>query len=55
MRIQAFVAETLALTTTAIAVDAAFGLYLVADLSVAHGWTTVGRGSKTAWAVVAAD
>ena len=30
-----------------------FGLYLVADLSVAHGWTTVGRGQKTAWAVVA--
>jgi signal transduction histidine kinase len=31
-----------------------FGLYLVADLSVAHGWTTVGRGQKTAWAVVTA-
>lgn len=31
-----------------------FGLYLVADLSVRHGWTTVGRGQKTAWAVVAA-
>lgn len=31
-----------------------FGLYLVADLSVRHGWTTVGRGKKTAWAVVAA-
>lgn len=31
-----------------------FGLYLVADLSVAHGWTTVGRGQKTAWAVIAA-
>jgi signal transduction histidine kinase len=30
-----------------------FGLYLVADLSVRHGWTTVGRGQKTAWAVVA--
>jgi signal transduction histidine kinase len=30
-----------------------FGLYLVADLSVRHGWTTVGRGKKTAWAVVA--
>ena len=30
-----------------------FGLYLVADLSVAHGWTTAGRGQKTAWAVVA--
>lgn len=32
-----------------------FGLYLVADLSVRHGWTTAGRGQKTAWAVVAAD
>ena len=31
-----------------------FGLYLVADLSVAHGWTSVGRGQKTAWAVVTA-
>ena len=31
-----------------------FGLYLVADLSVRHGWTTIGRGQKTAWAVVAA-
>jgi two-component sensor histidine kinase len=31
-----------------------FGLYLVADLSVRHGWTTAGRGKKTAWAVVAA-
>jgi two-component sensor histidine kinase len=31
-----------------------FGLYLVADLSVRHGWTTTGRGQKTAWAVVAA-
>ena len=30
------------------------GLYLVADLSVAHGWTTAGRGQKTAWAVVTA-
>jgi len=32
-----------------------FGLYLVADLSLQHGWTTVGRGQKTAWAVVVAD
>lgn len=32
-----------------------FGLYLVADLSGRHGWTTVGRGKKTAWAVVTAD
>jgi signal transduction histidine kinase len=31
-----------------------FGLYLVADLSLRHGWTTVGRGQKTAWAVVVA-
>lgn len=31
-----------------------FGLYLVADLSVRHGWTTAGRGKKTAWAVVTA-
>lgn len=31
-----------------------FGLYLVADLSVQHGWTTVGRGQKTAWAVITA-
>lgn len=31
-----------------------FGLYLVADLSVRHGWTSVGRGQKTAWAVVTA-
>lgn len=31
-----------------------FGLYLVADLSAQHGWTTVGRGQKTAWAVVTA-
>ncbi|WP_147251732.1 ATP-binding protein [Blastococcus sp. TF02-8] len=28
-----------------------FGLYLVADLSVAHGWFTE-PGAKTAWAVV---
>jgi hypothetical protein len=32
-----------------------FGLYLVADLSVRHGWTTVGRGQKTAWAIVSED
>ena len=32
-----------------------FGLYLVADLSAQHGWTTRGRGEKTAWAVVVAD
>ncbi|WP_155858947.1 ATP-binding protein [Candidatus Blastococcus massiliensis] len=32
-----------------------FGLYLVADLSARHGWTTAGRGQKTAWAVVVAD
>lgn len=31
-----------------------FGLYLVADLATRHGWTTVGRGQKTAWAVVTA-
>ena len=31
-----------------------FGLYLVADLSLAHGWTSMGRGQKTAWAVVTA-
>jgi hypothetical protein len=31
-----------------------FGLYLVADLSVRHGWTR-GLAVKTAWAVVAAD
>ena len=31
-----------------------FGLYLVADLSAAHGWFTE-PGRKTAWAVVAAD
>ncbi|WP_137158527.1 ATP-binding protein [Blastococcus sp. CCUG 61487] len=31
-----------------------FGLYLVADLSTRHGWTTLGRGQKTAWAVVTA-
>ena len=32
-----------------------FGLYLVADLSEAHGWTSMGRGQKTAWAVVTAS
>jgi two-component sensor histidine kinase len=31
-----------------------FGLYLVADLSVRHGWW-VARGSKTVWAIVRAD
>ncbi len=31
-----------------------FGLYLVADLSAQHGWTTDEPGRKTAWAVVAA-
>jgi two-component sensor histidine kinase len=31
-----------------------FGLYLVADLSVRHGWC-VARGTKTVWAVVRAD
>jgi two-component sensor histidine kinase len=31
-----------------------FGLYLVADLSAAHGWYRR-RGAKTVWAVVAAD
>jgi signal transduction histidine kinase len=31
-----------------------FGLYLVADLSVAHGWY-LDRGAKTVWAVVTAD
>jgi two-component sensor histidine kinase len=31
-----------------------FGLYLVADLSVGHGWSVV-RGAKTVWAVVEAD
>ena len=30
-----------------------FGLYLVADLSVQHGWC-VARGTKTVWAVVPA-
>ena len=30
-----------------------FGLYLVADLSVRHGWF-VERGAKTVWAVIAA-
>jgi anti-sigma regulatory factor (Ser/Thr protein kinase) len=31
-----------------------FGLYLVADLSVRHGWARE-RGTKTVWAVIAAD
>ncbi len=31
-----------------------FGLYLVADLSAAHGWF-LSRGSKSVWAVVEAD
>jgi hypothetical protein len=31
-----------------------FGLYLVADLSVRHGWYR-NRGAKTVWAVVEAD
>ncbi len=31
-----------------------FGLYLVADLSLGHGWF-VERGTKTVWAVVEAD
>jgi hypothetical protein len=31
-----------------------FGLYLVADLSVGHGWF-VRRGAKTVWAVVRAS
>ena len=31
-----------------------FGLYLVADLSAAHGWTLT-RGAKCVWAVVEAD
>jgi two-component sensor histidine kinase len=31
-----------------------FGLYLVADLSVRHGWS-VARGAKTVWAVIEAD
>ena len=31
-----------------------FGLYLVADLSAAHGWF-LARGSKSVWAVVEAD
>jgi hypothetical protein len=30
-----------------------FGLYLVADLSVGHGWAVV-RGTKTVWAVIEA-
>jgi signal transduction histidine kinase len=31
-----------------------FGLYLVADLSLRHGWF-VERGTKTVWAEIAAD
>jgi two-component sensor histidine kinase len=31
-----------------------FGLYLVADLALRHGWHRV-RGAKTVWAVVTAD
>ena len=31
-----------------------FGLYLVADLSAAHGWF-LQRGQKSVWAVVHAD
>jgi signal transduction histidine kinase len=31
-----------------------FGLYLVADLAVRHGWQRA-RGAKTVWAVVTAD
>jgi hypothetical protein len=31
-----------------------FGLYLVADLSVRHGWARE-RGVKTVWAVIAAE
>ena len=31
-----------------------FGLYLVADLSVAHGWF-LQHGQKSVWAVVEAD
>ena len=31
-----------------------FGLYLVADLSLRHGWFVV-RGTKTVWAEIAAD
>jgi len=31
-----------------------FGLYLVADLAVRHGWHRA-RGAKTVWAVVEAD
>ena len=31
-----------------------FGLYLVADLSLRHGWF-VRRGTKTVWAIVRAD
>ena len=38
----------------AIAIAAGFGLYLVADLAVRHGWSRA-RGAKTVWAVVTAD
>jgi two-component sensor histidine kinase len=31
-----------------------FGLYLVADLSAAHGWFLM-RGSKSVWAVIEED
>src|SRR5688500_7101535 len=31
-----------------------FGLYLVADLAVRHGWSRA-RGAKTVWAIVAAE
>ena len=31
-----------------------FGLYLVADLAIGHGWSVM-RGAKTVWAVVEAD
>jgi two-component sensor histidine kinase len=31
-----------------------FGLYLVADLSIAHGWSRQ-RGAKSVWAVIEAD
>jgi len=31
-----------------------FGLYLVADLAIRHGWHRA-RGAKTVWAVVTAD
>jgi two-component sensor histidine kinase len=32
-----------------------FGLYLVADLSAGHGWSSEQRGVKTVWAVIDAD